>query len=103
MKKINVINEDGTNILDNFPENPLIDKWKREYPMRNFCIDLEKNNLENYSCLSCGKCPNGIYFKIPKEDLKLYKKYLEEVDEYNKVHNPNMYKILRLNDDKHNN
>ena len=102
MENINVINEDGTN-LDNFPKNPLIEKWKKEFPMRSFCVELEENNLENYSCLSCGRCFRGTFFKIPKEDLEIYKKYLEKIDEYNKIHNPNMYKILRLNDDKHSN
>ena len=102
MENINVINEDGTNI-DNFPENPLVEKWKKEYPMMDTCKKIEESNFENYSCLSCGKCPNGVYFKIPKEDLIEYKKYLEEIDEYNKIHNPNMYKILRIKDDKHNN
>ena len=89
-----LINEDGTSISD-YPKNPLKDKWDKKYPKNRVCQALEDLNIVNYGCLNCNKCPDGDLFNVPKEDLEEYKKYLEEVIKYNKVHNPTLAKVLK--------
>ena len=98
MININIVNEDGTKISD-LPINPLIEKWKKEFPMMDVCYEIDKSKIENYTCLTCDKCQYGEFFKIPKEDLKIYKEYLHELNEYDKIHNPKIYE-LKVN--KHN-
>ena len=93
MKKITLINEDATSISD-FPKNPLKEKWEKLYSKEELCIALDKNNIMNYSCINCHKCPKGDLWEVPKEDIELYKDYLEKVKKYNVEHNPTMIKIL---------
>ena len=38
----------------------------------------------------CGRCPNGDYWKVPEEDKEVYEEYRRQVNEYLKIHNPNM-------------
>ena len=94
MKIIRLTNEDGTSI-DDTPKNPLLEKWYKEFPMKESCKLIEENNIVNYSCLDCGHCPNGDLFEIPKEDLKEYNKFLKKYKKYLKKHNPSMKKILK--------
>jgi len=98
---ITLYNEDGTSIED-FPENPLKEKWLKQFPKKGVCNVLKENNIANYSCINCSKCPNGDLFEVPKEDLEEYKKYLEKVLEYNTIHNPSLtqsisYKLKKGN------
>ena len=81
--------------LEGFPVNPLIKKWEKKYPMDDRCKELEKQKIENLSCLNCGKCPKGVDFKVPKEDLLIFRKYLKECRDYFKIHNPYKRKVLK--------
>ena len=92
---LKIINEDGTSI-SNFPKNPLLEKWYKLYPPKTTCLDFKMSGIANYNCLECKKCPEGSDFEIPKEDLQEYREYLLKVDEYNKLHNPELYKKLEL-------
>jgi len=85
-----VKNEDGTGVI--LPKNPLEEKWKNEYPMMSNCEKLNKDESIYYSCATCSDCPKGAYFKVPKEDLKLYREYLENCINYLRSHNPSMNK-----------
>ena len=85
-----VINEDGTDV--NIPKNPLEEKWKKEYPMMGNCEKLDKEEVIGYACTSCRDCPKGSYFKVSKEELALYRKYLEDCIKYFNEHNPSMSK-----------
>lgn len=93
LPKLNIINEDGTSIED-FPKNPLIDKWLKL--KKNFCIQLEESGFANYRCLECTKCPDSSDFEIPEEDIEEYEKYLTECKEYNRIHNPELFKKMVL-------
>lgn len=79
---------------EGFPKNYLLKKWYKEYPMDEICKFLAENNMENHNCDNCDKCPRGELFKIPKEDLEEYKKYLEKVKEYDELHDSNYAGIL---------
>ena len=98
MINISIVNEDGTKIT-NLPINTLYKKWEKEFPMMDICYEIDKSNIENYTCLTCDKCPRGELFQIPKEDLKIYKEYLNKLNEYNRVHNPKLYELSK---NKHN-
>ena len=95
---LRIVNEDGTSIKD-CPLNPLLEKWNNL--KKESCKQFEKLGYANYRCLECSKCPEGSDFEIPKEDLQEYRNYLLKLDEYNKLHNPKLYKKLSLfkNDD----
>lgn len=84
---VKILNEDGTFLFEGYPKNPLLDKYpplpKPEYSQ--IC--------DGYSCDWCGRCPHGSLWEVPDEDKKAWKQYLKEVDEYNKRHNPSMFKI----------
>ena len=95
MKNINLSNEIYTK-FDDFPENPLLKKWEKEYPKLDKCKEYEELGLFNYSCLNCGCCPAGVEFDVPKEDLKEYKKYLEKLKKYLEKHNPDLANTLKL-------
>lgn len=84
-----IINEDGTLFGDNYPENPLKEKWAKLYP------PIPKPEFSQvcdiYSCMWCDRCPNGGDWKVPKEDKEVWDKYMKDVDEYFKLHNPSLY------------
>ena len=84
MKTFNTLNEDSINMIET-PVNPLLEKWLKLYPKKKVCIMLEENNVENYGCINCDKCPEGYLFEIPNEDLEEYKEYLKKLDEYKKI------------------
>lgn len=83
-----VINEDGTGV--NMPKNPLKEKWKEEYPMMSNCSKPNMDGNSYNACATCSDCPKGFYFKVSKEDLAIYRKYLEDCVNYLREHNPNM-------------
>lgn len=85
-----VKNEDGTGVV--LPKNPLEEKWKKDYPMMNNCKKINKDDALNYACAICGDCPKGAYFIVSKEDIKLYRDYLEKCVIYFRSHNPSMSK-----------
>ena len=81
-----IINEDGTPF--NPPKNPLTAKWKLLYPP---VPKPEYSQVcDGYSCFGCGRCPNGSTWKVPEEDLEVWKKYHEEYREYVRLHIPSL-------------
>lgn len=70
-----IVNEDGTEY--NPPKNPLYEKWERLYP------GCESTG---YTCMFCGSCPHGEYWKVPDEDAEVYNAYLQAVKQYNVDH-----------------
>ena len=46
---------------------------------------------DDYSCMWCGRCPQGSYWKVPEEDKEVWEQYQEQVREYNMIHNPSLY------------
>lgn len=81
IEKIEIVNEDGTS-MDNFPENPLKEKWDKLYSQSQTCV--------GYSCMWCGRCPNGVNWKVPDEDKEVWDEYLRQIKEYHKTHNPKL-------------
>lgn len=78
-----VLNDDGTEF--NPPINPLKEKWDKLYPptpMPQF-----SQVCDGYSCMWCGRCPSGEYWKCPEEDKEIYEQYLKEYREYMRAHN----------------
>lgn len=89
---IQLINEDGTDCNFEFPENPLEEKWNRLYPP---IPKPEYSQVcDGYSCMCCGRCPKGSYWKVPEEDKEIWDKYQHDIKEYHKIHNPNLYKMM---------
>ncbi len=43
------------------PVNALVQKWREKYPVEP-CAGM------SYSCMFCGRCPSGDYWKVPEED-----------------------------------
>ena len=86
---IDIVNDDGTPYDP--PKNPLEEKWKKLYP------PIPRPELsqvcDGYSCIYCGRCPMGDLWTIPEEDLGIWEEYLSRLDEYNKIHNPSLYRI----------
>ena len=79
-----LVNGDGTPMND-FPKNPLKEKWDKLYPptpMPQFC-----QVCDGYSCIYCGRCPKGSLWEVPEEDREIWEKYMQEVREYNRTHN----------------
>ena len=85
MTPFEIVNEDGTS-MDDFPKNPLAEKWKRYSQV-----------CDGYSCAFCGRCPRGDYWKIPEEDKEIWAGYQKQLKEYNRIHNPSMYKFEENN------
>ena len=87
--ELNVVNEDGTPIDFERPTNPLKEKWARLYPptpmpqYHQFC--------DAYSCMWCGRCPKGHYWKVPEEDKEVWDEYMNACREYDRIHNPFLY------------
>ena len=82
-----LLNEDGT-VYDP-PVNPLKEKWEQLYPP--IPIAQYSQVCDGYSCMWCGRCPEGSYWECPEEDREVYEKYLQRCKEYNMVHNPSLY------------
>lgn len=85
---IEVINEDGTPLGFEFPENPLKEKWDKLYPP--IPKPLYGQVCDGYSCMWCDRCPKGSNWEIPEEDKKVWEDYQEQINEYHKIHNPSM-------------
>lgn len=98
---ITIVNEDGTEF--DYPENPLLDKWKKKYtvtkdgePCRPVIGKQEDGTpYMNYSCVLCQEknCIHSENWEVPEEDREEYEKYLEKVREYNRIHNPKMFEF----------
>ena len=90
-----VINEDGTS-MDDFPKNPLKEKWNRFYPPTP---KAEYSQVcDGYSCMWCDRCPNGTHWEVPEEDKKEYEEYQQQIVEYHKIHNPTLYAFYNPSD-----
>lgn len=89
---IKIINEDGTDFMDDFPVNPLEEKWAKLYPpvpMPQF-----SQVCDGYSCMWCSRCPRGDYWKVPEEDQAIWNEYQKQIQEYHKVHNPSFAEMV---------
>lgn len=64
--EIMVTNEDGTPIYFEYPQNPLKEKWDKLYPP--IPMPQYSQVCDDYSCMWCGRCPNGSNWKVPEED-----------------------------------
>ena len=89
---LNIVNEDGTPIDFEFPENPLKEKWNKLYPP--IPMPQYSQVCDGYSCIFCDRCPQGSDWKVPDEDKEVWEKYQAEIDEYNKIHNPTLYELF---------
>ena len=91
---ISIANEDGTLLSDGFPVNPLKEKWDKLYPA------VPKPELsqvcDGYSCMYCDRCYRGNNWKIPKEDLAIWREYQKQVKEYIEKHNPEFSIVLSI-------
>lgn len=85
---LNVINEDGTSIDFEFPVNPLEEKWDKLYPP--IPMPQYSQVCDGYSCMWCGRCPDGSYWKVPEEDEEVWERYQEQLRKYDKIHNPSL-------------
>ena len=86
---LEVVNEDGTPWNFERPENPLKEKWARLYPPSP---DARASQVcDGYSCMWCGRCPYGDYWKVPEEDKDVWEAYQAELKEYDRIHNPGLY------------
>lgn len=82
-----ILNDDGT-VCDP-PKNPLAEKWSKLYPPSQ--MPQYSQVCDDYSCMWCGRCPQGSYWKVPEEDIDVYNKYVEEYRKYMREHNPILY------------
>lgn len=85
---IELVNEDETS-FDTFPKNPLEEKWSELYsptPKPEY-----SQVCDGYSCMYCGRCPRGSYWKVPDEDKAVWDAYQKEVDAYMRLHNPSLF------------
>ena len=89
MNTLIILNEDGTSI-DNLPKNPLKEKWDKLYPP--VPMPQYSQICDGYSCDWCGRCPEGSLWKIPDEDKEVWEEYQKQLLEYDKIHNPSLYK-----------
>ena len=69
---------DGT--LFEPPVNPLKEKWDKLYPPTP--KPQYSQVCDGYSCMWCGRCPNGDYWKVPEEDKDIYDKWYKEYTDY---------------------
>lgn len=87
MKNIGIMNQlidEYFIIMNDIPKNPLEEKWNRLYPQ---IPKPEYSQVcDGYSCMWCGRCPKGEYFKIPEEDLELWNNYQKQLDNYLQSH-----------------
>lgn len=89
-----IINEDGTTFDP--PKNPLKEKWDELYPPTP--MPEYSQICDGYSCMWCGRCPEGDDWKVPEEDKEIWEQYQKQVDEYNKIHNPDSLGLYIFND-----
>ena len=92
MTPFEIVNEDGTPLDFERPKNPLEEKWNRLYPptpMPQF-----SQVCDGYSCMWCGRCPRGDYWKVPEEDKEVWEDYQKQCREYDRIHNPRLYALL---------
>lgn len=85
----NLVNEDGTPVGFEFPENPLEEKWNKLYPP--IPMPQYSQVCDGYSCMWCGRCPQGSNWKCPEEDKEVWEQYQKQINEYNRIHNPSLY------------
>ena len=71
---------------DPMPLNPLWEKWKEKYSLR-------KRICDGYSCMFCGDCPSGDYWKCPEEDRAVYDEYMERRKAWEERH-PDYMNVL---------
>lgn len=84
----NIVNEDNSD-MDDFPVNPLKEKWDKLYPPS---IKIEYSQVcDGYSCMWCGRCPDGSNWKVPDEDREVWDEYQRQIMEYHKKHNPELF------------
>lgn len=83
---LNVVNEDGTSLDFEFPKNPLKEKWDKLYPPTPMAQYSQV--CDGYSCMWCGRCPDGSYWKVPEEDKEVWEQYQGQLREYDRIHNP---------------
>lgn len=96
---LKIVNEDGTDALLDYPENPLKEKWAKLYPP--IPKPQYSQVCDGYSCMWCDRCPEGSNWKVPEEDLEIWNKYLDDCLEYDRIHNPTMYKdIIKYREEK---
>lgn len=89
-----IIFPDGT-IFDP-PKNPLKEKWDKLYPP---VPKPEYSEVcDGYSCMGCGRCPSGDYWKVPEEDKEIYEQYKKEFDEYCDSHGGFLNATIQLED-----
>lgn len=85
-----IVNGDGSDY--NPPRNPLAEKWEKLYPS---CT------TGGYSCMYCGECPHGEYWKVPEEDKSIYDSYMQTIRQYNIDHgNVGLPKFIFRKDDE---
>ena len=62
------------------PKNPLKEKWDKLYPPTP--MPYYSQVCDGYSCMWCGRCPSGDYWKVPEEDKDIYDKWYKEYNDY---------------------
>lgn len=77
-----ILNEDGT--VYSPPPNPLEEKWAKLYPPTP--MPQYSQVCDDYSCMWCGRCPQGSYWKVPEEDRDVWDEYMQTVRQYNIDH-----------------
>lgn len=85
---LHVVNEDGTELGFEFPENPLKEKWDKLYPPTP--MPQYSQVCDGYSCMWCSRCPQGSNWKVPDEDKEVWDEYQKQIEEYHKIHNPSL-------------
>lgn len=91
-KPIEIINEDGTQFGFEYPKNPLEEKWAKSYPPTP--MPQYSQVCDGYSCMRCGRCPRGEYWKVPEEDKEVWEQYQAELREYHRIHNPRLFALI---------
>lgn len=65
------------------PKNPLIEKWEKLYP--SISLPQFSQVCDGYSCIWCGRCPNGDKWEVPKEDIKVYNDWTKKSNNIIKI------------------
>lgn len=84
MINLNVLDVNKTEFKSNFPKNPLKEKWNKLYPPTP--MSQYSQVCDGYSCMWCGRCPKGDYWKVPEEDKEIWDKYQRQIYQYYKIH-----------------